>query len=93
MANTLFKKSYLYKTFKNVPYDNLWNSRGVFTTVRLKGKPFKLLFLKEHIRNLNQSLEALNIKFILTRSLLNKQFNNLFNNNIRSPIDCCLISG
>ena len=56
MANTLFKKSYLYKTFKNVPYDNLWNTRGAFTTIRLTGKPLKLLFLKEHIINLNKSL-------------------------------------
>ena len=83
MANTLFKKSYLYKTFKNVPYDSLWNSKGVFTTVRIKGKPFKMLFLKEHIRNLNQSLRVMNIKFVLTSSLLNKKFKNLFNNNIR----------
>ena len=83
MANILFKKSYLYKTFKNVPYDNLWNSKGVFTTVRIKGKPFRLFFLKEHIRNLNQSLEAMNIKFVLTSSLLNKKFNNLFNNNVK----------
>jgi len=83
MANILFKKSYLYKTFKDVPYDNLWNSKGVFTTVRVKGRPFKLLFLKEHIRNLNQSLEAMNIKFVLTSSLLNKKFKNLFNNNVR----------
>ena len=83
MANTLFKKSYLYKTFKNVPYDNLWNSKGVFTTVRIKGKPFKLLFLKEHIKNLNQSLEAMNIKFVLTSSLFNKKFKNFFNSNIR----------
>ena len=72
MANTLFKKSYLYKTFKNIPYDNLWYSKGVFTTVRIKGRPFKLLFLKEHIRNLNQSLETMNIKFVLTSSLLVK---------------------
>jgi len=83
MVNILFKKSYLYKTFKNVPYDHLWNSKGVFTTVRIKGKPFKMLFLNEHIRNLNQSLEAMNIKFVLTSSLLNKKFKNLFNNNIR----------
>jgi len=83
MANILFKKSYLYKTFKNVPYDNLWNSKGVFTTVRIKGKPFKLLFFKEHIRNLNQSLKAMNIKFVLISSLFNKKFKNFFNNNIR----------
>ena len=78
MANILFKRSYLYKTFKNVPYDNLWNSKGVFTTVRIKGKPFKLLFLKEHIRNLNQSLETMNINFVLTSSLLNKKLNNIY---------------
>ena len=83
MANTLFKKSYLYKTFKNVPYDNLWNSKGVFTTVWIKGKPFRLLFFKEHIRNLNQSLKAMNIKFVLTSSLFNKKFKNFFNNNVR----------
>ena len=83
MANILFKKSYLYKDFKNVPYDNLWNTKGVFTTVRLTSKPFKLLFLKEHLKNLNQSLKIMNIKFTVVSSVLNTQLKNLFNNNAR----------
>ena len=51
--------------------------------MRIKGKPFKLLLYKEHIRNLNQPLKAMNIKFVFTSSLLNKKFKNLFNNIVK----------
>ena len=57
MANILFKKSYLHKTLSKIAYDDLWNTKGVFTTIRLIGSPPKFIFLLEHLRNLNQSLK------------------------------------
>ena len=70
MANFLFKKSYKLSTFKNVKYDHLWGSKGVFTTVRVFGKSPRYIFLKDHLSQLNKSLKKLNIKFILTEKKL-----------------------
>ena len=48
MATLLLKKSYLHKGFKEIKFHDLWNSYGVFTTMRVIGKPTKILFFKEH---------------------------------------------
>ena len=79
MVNILFKKSYLHKTLNKVTYESLWNTKGVFTTIRLIGLPPKFLFLKEHLRNLNESLKKMNINFILGSST----FKNLLRNKIK----------
>ena len=88
MANTLFKKSYLHKELKEIQFQDLWNSYGIFTTMRVIGKPFKILFFKNHIENFAKSLKAYNInkknikKNILTliKLHLNKKitYNHLF---------------
>jgi len=70
MANFLFKKSYKLSTFKNVKYDHLWGSKGVFTTIRVYGESPKYIFLKDHLSQLNKSLKKLNIKFSLTEKKL-----------------------
>ncbi len=82
MANILFKKSYLHKTFDKVTYESLWNTKGVFTTIRLIGLPPKLLFLKDHLNNLNRSIKKMNIDFILKSST----FENLLRNKIRMNV-------
>ena len=46
MATLLLKKSYLTNSLKEVPFKDLWGSHGVFTTMRVIGKPFKIIFLK-----------------------------------------------
>ena len=79
MVNILFKKSYLHKTLNKVTYESLWNTKGVFTTIRLIGLPPKFLFLKEHLRNLNESLKKMNINF----SLRSSTFKNLLRNKIK----------
>ena len=79
MANILFKESYLHKTLNKVTYESLWNTKGVFTTIRLIGSPPKFFFLKEHLFNLNKSLKKMNIHFIL-RPLT---FENLLKNKIK----------
>tara|TARA_Y100001970_G_C14137061_1_gene804891 strand:+ start:683 stop:1453 length:771 start_codon:yes stop_codon:yes gene_type:complete len=55
MATLLLKKSYLHKNLKEIDFKNLWNSHGVFTTMRIIGKPGKILFFKQHINNLIKS--------------------------------------
>ena len=82
MANILFKKSYLHKTFKKTTYESLWNTKGVFTTIRLIGLPPKFLFLKEHLNNLNRSIKKMNIDFTLKSST----FENLLRNKIRMHV-------
>lgn len=62
MENLLLKKSYLLKDLKQVPFKDLWNSYGIFTTMRLIGKPPKILFYNQHIKNFIRSLEIYEIK-------------------------------
>ena len=57
MANILFKKSYLHKNLREIEYHSLWDSHGIFTTMRVVGKPFKILFFKEHIKIFTKSLK------------------------------------
>jgi len=88
MATLLLKKSYRHKDLKEIKFHDLWNSYGVFTTMRIVGKPPKILFFKEHIENLINSLKAYkinkkNIKkniFKLIKLNLNKnnQYDHLF---------------
>ena len=61
MATLLLKKSYQHKDFKEIKFHDLWNSYGVFTTMRVIGKPAKILFFKEHIENLLRSLKIYKI--------------------------------
>jgi len=61
MAILLLKKSYRHKDLKEIKFHDLWNSYGVFTTMRVIGKPTKILFFKEHIENLFRSLKIYKI--------------------------------
>ena len=61
MVTLLLKKSYRHKDLKDVGFKNLWNDHGVFTTMRVIGKPPKILFFKEHINNLIKSLKIYKI--------------------------------
>ncbi len=70
MVNFLFKKSYKLSNFKEVKYDHLWGSKGVFTTVRVLGKKPKYIFLRDHLSQLNKTLKNFNINFILTEKKL-----------------------
>ena len=55
MATLLLKKSYLLSNLEEVTFKDLWGAKGVFTTMRMVGKPPKLLLLKLHIENLIKS--------------------------------------
>ena len=58
MATYLLKKSYQHKTLKEVNFKDLWGDKGVFTTMRILGKPAKIIFFKKHIKNLIKSLKV-----------------------------------
>ena len=72
MATILLKKSYLIKTLKQIPFDDLWNSHGVFTTMRLIEKPLKIIFFREHINNLLNSSKVYKVHKLKLREIINK---------------------
>ena len=61
MVKLLLKKSYQHKDLKEIKFHDLWNSYGVFTTMRVIGRPAKILFFKSHINNLFKSLKVYKI--------------------------------
>ena len=66
MAKTLYKKSYQLNSFNPIKYDNLWGKKGIFSTIRILGQKPKLILLNNHIRNMNLSLNKMNINFIIS---------------------------
>ena len=48
MAIFLLKKSYQASNQKEIGFKDLWGSYGIFTTMRLVGKPGKLVLFKSH---------------------------------------------
>ena len=60
MATLLLKKSYRHKDLKEIKFNDLWNSYGVFTTMRVIGKPTKILFFKQqdHEKDLKNVLST-----------------------------------
>ena len=98
MATLLLKKSYRHKDLKEVKFHDLWNSYGVFTTMRIIGKPAKILFFKEHIENLIRSLKVYKInkknikKNILKLIKLNLNKNKRFDHLLRIAVNNKMIS-
>ena len=87
MATLLLKKSYQIKTLKEIPFQDLWGNHGVFTTMRLIGKPLKIIFLKNHLKNIINSSKAYNIykvnllnnlkKILKYNLIINRSYNHL----------------
>ena len=61
MATLLLKKSYRHKDLKEILFKDLWSSYGIFTTMRVVGKPLKIILFKSHINNLIKSLKIYKI--------------------------------
>jgi len=87
MATLLLKKSYQLSNLKEVTFKDLWGSRGAFTTMRMVGKPPKLILLKPHLENLIKSLKKYGIrkknlkniiKNLINKNTLYKGHDNLF---------------
>mgnify|MGYP001187998713 CR=1 FL=1 len=79
MAKLLLKKSYLRKNLKEVSFRDLWNSFGIFTTMRVIGKSPKIFLYNEHINNLIKSLKVYN----LYQSNLRQNINYLVKNSLK----------
>ena len=62
MVTFLLKKSYWLKNLQEVSFRDLWGDHGIFTTMWIFGKPPKILFFENHIKNLVESLEKYGIK-------------------------------
>ena len=88
MANFLLKESYHINNLKISKFKDLWGSHGVFTTIRLVGKPGKLVLFNNHFINLIKSLKKYkiysknieeNIKTLIRANIKNNfRYNHLF---------------
>jgi len=98
MVTYLLKKSYQLKNFKEVDFQDLWGDNGVFTTMWIFGKPPKILFFKNHIKNLIKSLNAYKLnkpnleKNIIKLLKINIKKNNRYNHLLRVAINKKIIS-
>ena len=88
MATYLLKKSYQLRNLKEIGFKDLWDDHGIFTTMWVFGRPVKILFFENHIKNLINSLKIYGItKKNLKKDILkiinknlskNKRYNHLF---------------
>ncbi len=58
------KKSYQLKDLQETNFKDLWGDHGIFTTMWIFGKPPRILFFENHIKNLIRSLYKYGIKKI-----------------------------
>ena len=56
------KKSYQLKDLQEIDFKDLWGDHGIFTTMWVFGKPAKILFFDNHIKNMIKSLKDYKIK-------------------------------
>ena len=75
MAIFLLKKSYLLKNLEEIDFQDLWEQHGIFTTMWIFDKPAKILFFKNHIKNLIKSLKKYQIKEKFIRKKILKVIN------------------
>jgi len=98
MVTYLLKKSYQHRTLKEIYFKDLWGDKGVFTTMRILGKPAKILFFKEHIKNLVKSLRIYKLdranieKDILKLIRLNIDKSKFYNHLLRVAVNKKIIS-
>ena len=98
MATYLLKKSYQHKTLKEINFNDLWGDDGVFTTMWIFNKPAKILFFKDHIKNLIKSLKFYKLykpnseKNILKLIKLNIDKNKSYNHLLRVAVNKKMIS-
>ena len=83
MAIFLLKKSYQASNQKEIGFKDLWGSHGVFTTIRLLGKPGKLILFKSHFKGLIKSLK----KYKIYSKNIEKNIKYLINSSIKKDIN------
>ena len=62
MAIYSLKRSYRLRDLQEVNFNDLWGDHGIFTTMWIFGKPPKILFFENHIKNLIKSLKIYRVK-------------------------------
>ena len=62
MVTFLLKRSYLLKDRSEIKFQDLWEEHGIFTTMWIYGKPARILFFDNHVKNLINSLTKYKIK-------------------------------
>ena len=82
MAIYLLKKSYQLKNLQEISFKDLWGDHGIFTTMWIFGKPPKILFFENHIKNLIKSLEVYGVK----KKYLRKKILKIINENLSKKI-------
>jgi len=80
MAIYLLKKSYQLRDLKEVKFKDLWGDHGVFTTMWIYGCPPKILFFKEHIKNLIKSAKV----YKISKSSINSDILKLLKKNLNT---------
>ena len=83
MAIFLLKKSYQASNQKEIGFKDLWGSHGVFTTIRLLGKPGKLILFKSHFKGLIKSLK----KYKIYSKNIEKNIKHLISSSIKKDIN------
>ena len=83
MAIFLLKKSYQVSNQREIRFKDLWGSYGVFTTIRLLGKPGKLFLFKSHFKWLIKSLK----KYKIYSKNIEKNIKLLIHSNINKNIN------
>ena len=82
MAIYSLKRSYQLKDLQEVGFKDLWGDHGIFTTMWIFGKPPKILFFENHIRNLIKSLKIYGVK----KNYLRKDIQKIINQNLSKKI-------
>ena len=82
MATYLLKKSYQLKNLQEIGFNDLWGDHGIFTTMWIFGKPPKILFFENHIKNLIKSLKIYHVK----KRSLNKDILKIINKSLSKKV-------
>ena len=82
MATYLLKRSYQLKDLQEVDFKDLWGDHGIFTTMWIFGKPPKILFFENHIKNLIKSLKKYHVK----KRSLKKDILKIINENLSKTV-------
>ena len=82
MAIYSLKRSYQLKDLREVDFKDLWGDHGIFTTMWIFGKPPKILFFENHIKNLIRSLKIYGVK----KRFLRKNIQKIINQNLSKKI-------
>ncbi len=82
MATYSLKKSYQLKDLKQIEFNDLWGDHGIFTTMWIFGKPPKILFFENHIKNLIKALKIYGVK----KKYLRKKIQKIINENLSKKI-------